>query len=129
MTHDVVERNVENFGSVMAEYVTIDITSLDGADFEDFAPGTISDPYGVEVVGVAGDYKVDWDHVNERLRVKPGGSHNHPVDADNSGTTANAEFDANGNLNVGNGGSIEAPGEVGSGTAVGEIKLRAEGPR
>lgn len=134
MTHDVLNRDYENLGSVFAEYVTIDITSLDGSGFENVAPEHIDDVLAAKIVGI-GDGTLDakWDHVNDRLHVHtPTGAHNHNVPGDSSGTTANAEFDANGNLAVGAGGSIAANSATGAdpvaaGTAVGQVRIKFEG--
>ena len=90
--HDVLDRELENLGSIMAEYLTIDITSLDGSGYEDVAPGHVDRVLGAKVVGQAdGSLQIGWDHANDRLHVhNPTGSHNHNVPADSSGTTANA---------------------------------------
>lgn len=130
----------ENLGALVVDYVTVDITSLTNAGGEPISSWLdktdISVIEGASVVGQSdGGYHFAYDHTTEEVHAKyPVGSHTHNVPADSSGTTANAEFDANGNLAVGSGGSIEGSAattgdDVPAGTAVGEVKLRLEGRR
>lgn len=75
MVHTTEEHTRENFGSRSGALHTIDITGLDGANYEEYAPdaevGADIEPR-VDVVGLEnpGTYIVQWDHVNERLHVE-----------------------------------------------------------
>lgn len=74
MTHTVVDRQVENFGSFMAEVLEIDISALDSAGTETgVSPSHIDDVYGfvAHVSGGTGQV-ISWDETNNELEVTDG---------------------------------------------------------
>lgn len=75
MTHSDVNTQRENHGSEMAILHTIDVTSLDGANYENYNPTSEVDVHrfsSVEVVGLENPstYIVQWDTSNDRLAVE-----------------------------------------------------------
>lgn len=137
MTHSTTVVREGNGGDHTYVVADVDISSLDSAGAEPFDAGaefSMDFVLGASVEGQANaGYQVAWDHVNEQIAVKhPTSAHGHNVPGDSSGTTANAEFDANGNLAVGAGGSIEGAAsstadDVAAGTNVGEVRLVFKG--
>lgn len=75
MTYTTVNTERENHGSVDGVFHRIDITSLDAAGAENYAPGTATGledagRYGVSVVGQEDEsLHIAWDHVAGELAV------------------------------------------------------------
>jgi hypothetical protein len=76
MTYSTVNTERENYGSVDAVLHTINITELDAAGVEEYAPGTATgledaSEYGVSVRGQEDEtVAVVWDHLDAELKVK-----------------------------------------------------------
>jgi hypothetical protein len=74
MTHTEVSRNVENYGSLKAEVLEIDISSLDNAGVETgVSPEHLDDVQSVSshVSGGTGEV-VSWDETNDQLLLTDG---------------------------------------------------------
>ena len=68
MTHTTTVEDRVNSGSYESVFATLDITSLDNANNEDFTPGTelgLRNVYGVAVLGLENpeSYVVQFDHL------------------------------------------------------------------
>lgn len=69
MTHDTTNVDHESGGSVVSVFATLDITSLDNANTEDFDPASefsLQDVLGVAVLGLESpeSFTVDFDHLD-----------------------------------------------------------------
>lgn len=69
MTHTTSDVDKESGGSFVSVFATLDITSLDNANTEDFDPASefaLRDVLGVSVLGLEEpeNYTVDFDHLD-----------------------------------------------------------------